>query len=273
MAILTIDDLKKATPKQVEDALAGISILGDLQTYREWLLRNRQQVDIQFSIGGEDRSLGLHPSSLSKVGGCPLKLQWEITGEVEPIESFSHDMEDTYDIGTAYHKMLQATLHSMYGEQFQSEVKLSIPELMLTGSADGLFTFSGYRFLLEIKTAKEGDSQYGFNALSKKPLADHVRQVTPYMKGLNVPFALLFYFCKNNSMKIEHVVKYDGVVWEELRAVAEPIIKAVESGVRVQPKPGFDCQRCQFLHGCDAGKGRNNADEKSSRRWSGKGSR
>ena len=252
MAILTIADLQKATNKAVLEAKRMVTIKDDLYTYMKWLEESKTRIDIRFKLGGTHRSLGVHPSSVCKMN-CQLRVLWEATGARENRKPFDFDMQDTFDIGTAKHVMLQTMLHDMFEDQFESEVALEIPELRIKGHADGVFTFDDVRFLLEIKTIKEGSQQYGIEKAQKGALTDHINQSTIYMKALDLPFALVFYWCKNNSLKVEQIVPFDPMVWEKLKAWVEPVVAAADAGEDVMPAyPGFHCKFCGFEYGCDA---------------------
>jgi CRISPR/Cas system-associated exonuclease Cas4 (RecB family) len=252
MAIMTIADLKKASPEEVKQCLAKVSIIPSLWQYQQWMSSNGVKVQIDLEVGpGGSRSLGIHPSSVCKVGVCPLQLYYECTGEIPQIEQFDQDLQDTFDEGTARHKILQTYLHQMFGEQFQSEVRLKDDELHIISSADGLFTFSDCRFILEIKTIKEGGN-YGFEKVVQQPLTDNYRQLMMYMHLADVPFGLVFYFCKNNSAKREHALRYEPATWFELENIIKPVVAAAyHGGPRVKAKPdGWKCKRCKFSHAC-----------------------
>lgn len=264
MRIMTINDLQNASPEDVLQVRQKISLQSDLYNYRKWLEESQTLLDITVTLGGKKRAYGVHPSSISKVGVCPLKIYYEITGEVESCSTFVHDLQDTFDIGTSYHSIIQTMFHDMYGDQFQSEVRMNLLELLMTGDTDGLFTFTDYRSVLEIKTVKEAKGRYGFEAMTKRPFPDHVRQATCYMKMLDVPFAIIWYFCKNNSMKFEHVITFDPMIWEDIYNTAYPIVVAAKNGVKVEANPGFSCRFCNFEHGCSAR--RNINDDKNSRK-------
>jgi len=257
MAIRTISDLKSATPAQVKKALERVAIDDDLYSFMKWVNDTGFEFSVPLDLGNPPRSLGVHPSSVSKVGACPLKIYWECTGAVEKREKFEKPRQDTFDIGTAKHIMMQTMLELMFRDQFSKEVKLRNEALHIKSSADGLFDFPDLRFILEIKTIKEGGS-YGFEKVQAKPLPDHVRQLTMYMHLSDVPFGLVYYWCKNTSQVKEHPLVYDPKVWMELENLIIPIVEAAyNDGPEVLPKPSYACKWCGFWHGCDAGRSKN----------------
>jgi hypothetical protein len=267
MSLHTIEDLHNASEADVRKALSRVTILDDLAAYTKWMNDNPYELEIKFTLGHQERSLGVHPSSVCKPGVCPLQLVYECTGEVKALNVIGHDTQDTFDIGTAKHAMLQAMLHDMFGDQFKDEVSLVDKELHISSHADGLFLFPSLGFILEIKTIKEGGN-YGFEKIQSKPLESNLRQMMMYMKLANVPFGLLFYWCKNNSGKKEHAVVFDQEIWDDLEGVIRPVVDhAYNNGPEVVPKVGAHCKWCKFHHGCKFG--RRHSNGKSSRRaWS-----
>lgn len=252
MSILTIDDLKTASDKEVEEAKKQITIKEELYAYQRWLNQQEDGIVIPVRLGGSKRGLGIHPSSVSKVGACPYKVYLECTGDVKKIDVIKPEIQDTFDLGTAKHTVMQAFLHEMYGDQFQDEVKLTDKELHIHSHADGLFSFPDVRFILEIKTIKEGGS-FGFDKVRRKPMVDHVRQTTMYMKLENVPFGLIYYYNKNTSEVLEHVITYDPEVWMTIEMFILPIIEAAY-GDRKPPlgKVSYGCRWCGYSHSCAA---------------------
>lgn len=265
MAIMTIPDLIEATPDEVRHYAKKIGVVDDLHKHQWWMQQAKHQVEVSFLLGGEERANGVHPSSVSKVNGCELAWLYELTGEVPKKERVDPHSQNIFDLGTAMHNVLQSQFHDMYGEQFESEVHLTIPELMVTSHADGLFSFSDHRFILEIKTIKEGGSK-GWNTIQNAPMEDHRRQATVYMVASNVPYALILYFNKNTSHMKEHVVTYDEEVWNPIKEDIEKIIAVANEGEgRITPRPGYGCRWCGYMHGCEHG--RNHGGKSSRRSW------
>jgi len=272
MGLMIIPDLLNADQPLIDTFASKVTVLDDLYAFQRWLQEAKQQIEVNFLLGGEGRANGIHPSSISKVNGCELAWLWELTGEIEKKEKIDPHSQNIFDLGTAMHNVLQTHFHAMYGNQFESEVALKIPELCVTSHADGLFTFSDYRFILEIKTIKEGGSK-GWTTVQTAPMEDHRRQAMLYMKAANVPFALMLYFNKNTSRMKEHVIVYDEKVWQSLLKDIEKVIAASKGigGGHITPRPGYACRWCGYLHACEHG--RNKGNGKSSRRsWGRAGS-
>lgn len=269
--IKTIADLKKATKEEIEEAKRQVTVLDDLYAYIKWLnSADGTKTEVRFKVGWDKHraaALGLHPSSLAKKNGCLLKLYYEATGKVPPKPKIDVTSYMTFDIGTAMHSLIQAHFLNMYEDQFEEEVWLKNKRIMINSShTDGRFMFSNVRFLLELKSIKEGGN-FGWEKIQDRPFPDNVRQVMTYMYLDDCPFGLILYWCKNNSKMKEHVITWDDEVWDQLLGGAiQPVLDAVESGEEPPANPGYHCRYCDFLHGCDAGKGNKSGTKPSRRR-------
>lgn len=255
MAIMTINDLQNATDDEVDKCIGHAGIIDDLAKFQQWCEVEKYSYPVSFELGGKHRSLGVHPSSACKLDACPQAMVWECTGEVEKMSRFDPDLYDTFDNGTAKHAMLQAQLNLMFGDQFQDEVGMADKELHIEGHTDGLFTFENYRMLLEIKTIKDSAGAYGYEKITRAPLNDNVNQLNIYMRLMNVPFGLLFYFNKNDSRKMEYVVAFDEALWAKTKdRIGSVCSTAYHDGPKPTKDPKFRCKWCGFLHACPEGK-------------------
>lgn len=252
--IKTISDLlvaQKEEPDVVQEYLRRVSVVPDMERYLRWVKQGGEPIEGTFRLaGGQGRSSGIHPSSASKKGVCPLLLYYECTGEVTKKPKWDFRMETTYDIGTMLHCMIQQILNDMYGDQFCDEVSLTHDELHIVSHTDGIFDFTDYRFLLEIKSIKEGGN-WGFERVQAKPLVDHPRQGTFYMACSDVPFLLILYINKNGSLYKEHAQVFNPELWQELKDVITPVVDAAyNGGPMVTGHVGSHCKRCPYAHGC-----------------------
>lgn len=268
--IKTIDDLKTTTKEELEQAIQKVTVLEDLNTYIKWLNSPEgTMTEIHFKVGWNKHraaSLGLHPSQLSKADPCLLKLYYEATGKLESKPQVDPTLYMTFDIGTAAHSLLQTHFLHMYEDQFEEEVWLKDKRLLIHSShTDGRFHFKDVRFLLEIKTIKEGGN-FGWEKVQDRPFDDHVRQVMTYMYLDKCPFGLILYWCKNNSKLKEHVVVWSDQVWNEIEGgTIDPVLKSIEEDTEPVANPGYHCRWCDFLHGCGPGKGNKNGKRNSRR--------
>jgi CRISPR/Cas system-associated exonuclease Cas4 (RecB family) len=249
--IKTIQQLKEASAKDVEMTIKNLGVVHDLHRYLNWVGETLTPTKGNFKIGPDERKLGVHPSTVSHKGVCPVKVYYECTGDIEPSGANVKPVDRiTFDLGSMVHIMLQTHFKNIYDDQFKYEVKLKDKDLHMTSSADGIFEFSNTRAVIEIKSIKEGGS-YGFDKVQTKPFTDHIRQATCYMRMADIPFAIILYFCKNNSQLLEHAIQYDESIWNEIEQEVKPIVEAAyNKGPMVQPKAGSNCYSCQFAHGC-----------------------
>jgi len=255
MTIMTLEEYRNASKKEIRECFKEVTVKGEVDEYLRWCSTNGMVTEIPVTLKtGTSRSLGIHPSSACKVGVCQYQLYLECTGEIEKKSSIEPQLQWTFDIGTLIHFALQAHLHNMYGDQFNDEIPLKKPELLIKGTTDGMFTFPSTRFVLEIKSIKEGGN-YGFSRVQAKPLEDNLRQAHIYMFCADVPFALLYYVCKNTGESKEHAVAFDEKIWEDILETIQPVVDSVKSKeLQFDPKPGGACYRCDFLHGCEHGR-------------------
>jgi CRISPR/Cas system-associated exonuclease Cas4 (RecB family) len=278
----TIEDLEwamKNEPELIERYKKAVTIVPDLKEHLKWMYDNNVSIKVRSTLKRrQGRTLGIHPSSACKPKVCKLKLYYECVEEIEPKRTYDPKMQEIWDLGTLMHDRLQTFLSDMYGDQFESELALSIPELHIIGHTDGLFIFEAhdglrsYRFILEIKTIKEGKekSSYGWASVQHKPMKDNVRQAHFYMKAKNVPFAIIFYISKNTGEFLEHAVTFDPKIWAELEeTIADPIEAAYgDTNVNVKASPGWNCRWCDYEHGCAAAKRKKGGRRaKGSRTW------
>jgi hypothetical protein len=279
LAIHNLSDLKREVERDkaaVEDfCRQEVTVDSDLRAFLRSLSDNEESTHINVKLARDKkRGLGIHPSAACKEDACLLKLYYDCTGEIYPSKKFVLESQMTWDLGTLIHCTLQEWLLLMYGsKQFQSEVPLRHAKLHVKSHADGLFTFNPCRFILEIKSIKEGGN-YGFEKVQLRPMKDNVRQAHFYMYVADVPFALLFYFCKNNSQWKEHPVIFDFDLWDKIvKDTVSPVIDAAyNDGPPVEASPGWRCKWCDYEHSCASAKSYKSKGEanaaKSARQWS-----
>lgn len=265
MPILTMDELRRASPEQREAARAEVTVLEDLERYLYWLNSEQgAQVPITIELGRRKRSgiAGIHPSSACKAGACQLAIYFDASGEVPDGRTVDPELQRTFDMGTAWHAIFQAHFKAMYGDRYDAEIPCHGTEFRFRSYTDGVFKFTPVRFVLELKTIKEGGN-YGFEKVQLRPMVDHVRQAHIYMFVTGAPFALIFYLCKNNSRVKEHAVAFDPVIWQDLEQTFRPVVAALDGGPRPEPKLGHHCRDCPFIAGCEAGRGFINGERRS----------
>jgi hypothetical protein len=276
--IKTLQDLEQALKNGEKDRIdywrRQVTVQADVEKYFYWLSSTETSTSVVTNLRRtKTRSSGIHPSSACKTGVCHLALYFGCTGEVEPKRSYCQESQLTWDIGTLLHDTWQMHFKNMYQDQFRYEVPLQDNTLLVKSSTDGIFTFSHLKFILEMKSIKEGGN-FGWETIQKKPMDDNVRQAHFYMKLADVPFALILYLNKNRGIFKEHAVAFDFSIWENIvDSVLNPVIEAVRSKSPPEGSPGFGCRYCDYEHGCPALKKNKAEKEKAhaetiSRTWS-----
>jgi len=267
--IHTIEELvwaQENDPGLVDECLAQVSILPDLEKYLKWLHDNQVTTKVVSNLRRrKKRGLGIHPSSVCKRPVCLKKIYLECTGETEPLREYDQRSQMTFDIGTLLHDTMQGWLKEMFENQLEVEKSLVNEDLHIVGHADGLFSFPQTRFVLELKSIKEGGN-YGWEKVQLKPMEDNVRQAHIYMYVENVPFANVFYMGKNNSDFKEHPLVFNPQIWAELEQDIVQVVKAAyEDHQPAVASPGYHCKYCDFLHACAEGRGQNAKGTRTSR--------
>ena len=253
MQIRTLQELEwaqKNIPSAVQHYLKQVTILPDLEKYLKWLDDHEVTTTVVSQLRRHKlRAAGIHPSSACKKGVCLLKLYYECTHKIAPARQYNQKSQLTWDIGTMLHDMTQAHLKAMYEEQFNFEVPLERGHIK--SHTDGLFDFVNYRFVLEIKSIKEGGN-YGWEKVQSKPMEDNVRQAHFYMSLADVPFALILYVNKNGSEYKEHAVVFNPATWKDLESsIMAPVeLAAYKNGPKVKATSGWHCRWCDFAHSC-----------------------
>lgn len=275
--ILSIQQLTQASPEIVDYWRRQVTVQEDVEKYFYWLSSTGQSTRVVTNLNRyKSRSPGIHPSSACKTGVCPLALYFGCIQEIKPNRAYCQENQLTWDLGTLLHDTWQTHLKAMYQDQFKYEVPLSDNTILVKSHTDGIFEFTNLRFVLEMKSIKDGGN-FGWDTVQKKPMDDNVRQAHFYMKLADVPFALILYLNKNRGIFKEHAVAFDPAIWSDIHTnVLLPVIAAVRSKTPPKGKPGFGCRSCDYEHGCPAVKADKSrkAEEHAktiSRSWPGRG--
>jgi hypothetical protein len=253
--IKTIEELNRAMKddfKAVQHYVGHVTVLDDLYNYFQYLSDHEVTTVVETELKRHHkRPAGIHPSSAAKSKSCLLKLYYECTHEVEPLVSHDAKSQLTWDLGTLLHSTYQTWFKHMYPDQFEAEVSLKSDDGLILSSTDGIFCFTHVKFILEMKSIKEGGS-YGWEKVQAKPFLDTVRQCHFYMKLANAPFALILYLNKNAGEIKEHAITFNQEIWNEIEVnTINPVLDAAfKGGPMVEAKPGWQCRQCSFQAGC-----------------------
>lgn len=192
--------------------------------------------------GPWERRVGVyHPSSLS-LGTCKRALYHDRLGTT-PRPSHRSYLQAIFDEGHGTHEILQRRLKKGH-LGFHEECGIEIPELHISGSADGVFDLEDWIF--EIKTM--GDA--GFSALVS-PKKEHVWQLHAYMFARDIPRAQLLYVNRNNGKRRNFKVYFQMAIWDQIVGLVKEIEGHVE---RKDPPPmatsKYECSSCKFQYHC-----------------------
>jgi hypothetical protein len=101
-------------------------------------------------------------------------------------------------------------------------------------------------------------------------MEDNVRQAHFYMRLENIPFAIIFYMCKNNGKLKEHPVMFDQKVWDGIvtKTVQPVIAAAYDGGKMVEGKTGWHCKQCPYEYRCPTAQQEKTHVKGSTRKWS-----
>lgn len=109
----------------------------------------------------------------------------------------------------------------------------------LRGHVDGVLTLrDGSQALLEVKSTR----RERFDRVREQgPLAEHIAQVTLYMRYGGWPVAVLIYKCREDGDVWLHLVEYDVILGDILERKAEMILEAVST----RTPPECTCGYCR----------------------------
>ena len=163
-----------------------------------------------------------------------------------------------FEIGTYFHVLFQ-NLCERAGYLVKREVAIKNSELRILGHGDGVLSIKGHKYLLEIKTCNSR-TFIGLN----QPKEEHKKQITAYMKALNLRWAIVIYMDKDRQGLKEFVVQYQDSYW---RKEVAPRIETYFNALRTNKLPEqegfspskFPCAYCEFTRIC--------YDPMASRKW------
>src|SRR5947208_1209367 len=139
-----------------------------------------------------------------------------------------HDAEATNDAGNTdvlalgelvEEKMVEKYMLSGNFIRGQKYIEFHDPRLKLpiTGKVDALIAEGGDVVPLEIKSIKNWGEFKGTEVWQKLlPRAEHVAQLTVYLKALNLPRGYVEYFNKNRSLRARYEVKFSQQFFDEV---------------------------------------------------------
>jgi hypothetical protein len=266
--IMTIEDLKNASPSDIEQVRSSISIAAiarkqmvengnktglTAEEYQHHLDTREARKETCGTCRGKgfilpkERSVGtIHASSAHY---CRTRLYYDVMAEHAPKSEIDPSLLFTFQIGHALHETVQGALASALKDKFKEEVRVDMPEAFINGSsADGVVELDNCRVLLEIKSIGSN-----FTTLTK-PLEYHRTQAMGiYATALDVPFVSTLYVEKAwpHNFK-EFVETYDPAVYAKWwRNKGSWVEKAIEEGQPpVADSDKWECMECTYSHVC-----------------------
>ena len=271
-ALRTLDDLRWAQahdPALVEETMKEARVLPDLQKWLKYLSDENIDTKVITQLNRwKTRSLGIHPSSACKIDFCLLKLYHECVGDQVPYRRYDEKSQNIWDLGTLLHDSHQVHFKRMYEDQFEKEVPLKHDPYLIKSSTDGIFDFSDYRMILEMKSIKD-EGNYGWAKIQVKPFPDNVRQCLFYMWLADIPFASIFYIRKNAGEYKEHIIAFDFDLWEKMESeVVLPTVEAVKTRTVPAATPSYmGCKYCDYEKGCEPARRKRNHAKSTTKKW------
>lgn len=266
---MTIADLKKSTPSDIEQIRASIdlaSIVRDqmrlngektgltVTEYEEHLATRKERKQVCKTCNGKgytlpyERSCGtIHASSAHT---CRTRLYYDVMGNIAPKSTIDPALAFTFQIGHALHETVQSALTQALGGAFHEEVKVDLPEAFVAGSsADGLIELDNCRVVLEIKSIGSQFKSLG------SPLKYHRTQAMGiYATALDAPFVSTLYVEKAWPHNFKEFVEvYDQSVYDNWwRKKGSWVEKGIETGEPpIADSTKWECVDCPYSHACD----------------------
>ena len=267
--IMTIADLKKASPSDIEQIRASVDIASivreqmredgqrtglTLTEYEEHLATRKERKQTCKTCHGKgytlpyERSCGtIHASSAHY---CRTRLYYDVMGDIAPKHTIDPALAFTFQIGHALHETVQNALSKALGDRFQEEVKISLPEAFVEGSSvDGVIEFDNCRVVLEIKSIGSK-----FTSLAS-PLDYHRNQAMGiYATAVDAPFVSTLYVEKAWPHNFKEFVEvYDPNVYNNWwRKKGRWVEEAIEKGEPpIADSNKWECVDCPYMYACD----------------------
>ena len=267
--IMTIRDLKNASPSDIEQVRASINLADivrtqlvedgqrtglTLEAYEHHLTTRKERKTKCKTCYGKgytlpyERSCGtIHASSAHY---CRTRLYYDVMGDIAPKSRIDPALAFTFQIGHAFHETVQGALTNALGDRFQEEVKVDLPEAFVAGSSvDGVIEFDHCRVVLEIKSIGSQFKTLG------SPLAYHRNQAMGiYATAVDAPFVSTLYVEKAWPHNFKEFVEvYDEGVyntwWRKKGKWVEKAIQDREPPIADSNK--WECNDCPYSYACD----------------------
>lgn len=207
---------------------------------------------LEREVTGKGREVGkIHPSQL---WNC-LRQNYYMLNGLQPDSTIKAQSRITFDIGHAYHGMLERYFKGMFPEHFDSEYPIYnytlAQKIGITGHCDGYLRLPELHLVLEFKTINDHD----FKKLNE-PEDKHIKQVTIYCAVLHAPLAVILYIDKNDGHMKSYVVPYNETTWNECRQRINTLrVHQIERRLPDKTDNPRECGICGYRNKCHADDG------------------
>lgn len=191
------------------------------------------------------RHPGIHPSEFSTTE-CDRRVAYSIL-DTEKRETTPPHLRRIFNVGHAFHDVIQGALGEAYGERFRAEVPIKNEGLKIVGSCDGALDEEGF----EIKSINDN----GFRK-QKKAKSEHQKQGVLYAAHLALKLVNYLYANKESGEMALFPVDMDRTLWNSMAARATRIVKSVDAGImpdRIENTRA--CEECPYGWTCRPGFG------------------
>lgn len=210
--------------------------------------------EVVVRFGGFRKQGRFHPSEICKEDVCLRALTYELLGAPAAFKIVAK-LRRIFDNGHFVHARTQWSLREAIraaGGELYEEVSFKSAEDRISGTTDGLFTLSGWPYLLEVKSMNKAN----FKDLGALPWDEHYDQVNIYMRYFGVMSAYILVECKDNQDLKDYLVRFDEQRWKRVENVQQTALGyAMASDLPEQVTKENGCQgdRCKFYNVCRKG--------------------
>ena len=186
----------------------------------------------------------------SEIGTCPRKM---VLMRMYP-KPISNELRRIFELGNIIHEFVARVFKDAKGVKLlDSERSLILAKpgspVILAGRLDDfiLIEDSQQEMVMEIKSIKN------FKFLNA-PKPEHITQIMPYLKAMNLKQGALVYVSKENLMVKSFLINYDEQVVVDAFNKAEMVYEHLQKGTlpeKVNLKDKWMCNYCEYRDECE----------------------
>lgn len=160
-------------------------------------IANQKLIDLR-----EKRDKEIKSWHASKFGSCLRGMYLERMG-VKPDSEFVERELRVFDCGHIFENWFVDLLKNDKDLKIEQQVRVELKDLNISGYADGVISYNGFKKVLEVKSKHS----YGFKYLEKDGAQEqHREQVWIYLKGLEIKEGSIIYLSKDDLRIMEFPV-------------------------------------------------------------------